>query len=588
MAINQKEASNQEKTFDPIDEPTRGSEIVVEALKREGVDQIFGYPGGASMEIHQAFTEEEEVDVVLTRHEQGAAFAAQGYARTTGEAGVCLATSGPGATNLLTGIQDAKMDSIPLVAITGQVPRDMIGDDAFQETDIIGATMQMTKHNYLIQDIDDIAETVEEAFYLAETGRPGPVLIDIPKDVQQEYTVPNFADAPDRPGYSPNYEANPRQVKQAAKAIEDARKPVIYCGGGIVAAEASEELRELADSCNIPVTTTVMGLGVYPEHKDKSLKMLGMHGTEYANLAVAQCDLLIALGVRFDDRVTGNVDEFAKHADIIHVDIDPSEINKNKVVDIPIVSDVKDALEKLNETVEPDECEYEEWHEQIQDWKSERPLRYKERDDVIMPQYVCERLSDLAPNDSIITVGVGQHQMFAAQHYDFSEPRTWLSSSGLGTMGFGYPSAVGAKVAKPDREVIDIDGDGSFMMNEHELATVAQHDIGAKAIILNNYHLGMVVQWEDRFYGGTRGDTYIGDPEVDFVKICEGHGVEAERISQKENLDEAIERLLDYDGPYVLEVIVPHEEHVLPMIPSGGTIDDMITPDFGPGEEHDE
>lgn len=583
MAVEPKDSPRtNDKTYEPIDEPMRGSEIVGEAVKRQGVEYIFGYPGGASMEIHQALTDEDDVDVILTRHEQGAVFAAQGYARTTGEAGVCLATSGPGATNLLTGIQDAKMDSIPLVAITGQVPRAMIGDDAFQETDVIGATMQMTKHNYLIQDIDDIASTIAEAFYLAESGRPGPVLVDIPKDVQQEYTTPDFSSSPERPGYSPNIEANPNQIKQAAKAIEKARKPVIYCGGGIIAAEASDQLRELADTCDIPVTTTVMGLGAYPEHKDKSLRMLGMHGTEYANLAVAQCDLLIALGVRFDDRVTGKVEEFAKHADIIHVDIDPSEINKNKIVDIPIVSDVKDALDKLNDAVDDEECNYDEWHDQIQEWKTERPLRYKQRDDAIMPQYVCERLDDLAPNDSIITVGVGQHQMFAAQYYDFSEPRSWLSSSGLGTMGFGYPAAVGAKVAHPDREVIDIDGDGSFLMNEQELATVAQHDIAAKGIILNNYHLGMVVQWEDRFYGGNRGDTYIGDPEVDFVEICNGHGVEAERVSEKENLDDALQRMLDHDGPYLLEVIVPYEEHVLPMIPSGGTIDDMITPDIDP------
>ncbi|MFB6357362.1 MAG: thiamine pyrophosphate-dependent enzyme, partial [bacterium] len=371
------------------------------------------------------------------------------------------------------------------------------------------------------------------------------------------------------------------QIKEAARLIEDANKPVIYCGGGIVAAEASEELRELADECDIPVTTTVMGLGVYPEHKDKSLMMLGMHGTEYANLAVAQCDLLIALGVRFDDRVTGKVDEFAKHADIIHVDIDPSEINKNKIVDVPIVSDVKYALEELNRVVDPDECEYDDWHEQIQDWKEERPLRYKEKgEDVIMPQYVCEKLNDVTPEKTILTVGVGQHQMFAAQHYKFSEPRTWLSSSGLGAMGFGYPAALGAKVAKPDHEVIDIDGDGSFLMNEQELACAAQHDIGAKAIILNNYHLGMVVQWEDRFYGGNRGDTYIGEPEVDFIKICEGHGVDADRVHKKKNLENALETLIEHDGPYVLEVIVPYEEHVLPMIPSGGTIDDMITPDF--------
>jgi acetolactate synthase-1/2/3 large subunit len=577
MAIDKEEA----KTQSNEQEPMRGCEIIAESLAQQGVEKIFGYPGGASMEIHQALSDRDDVDVVLTRHEQGAAFMAEGYARTTGEAGVCLATSGPGATNLVTGIADAKMDSIPLVAMTGQVPQHFMGMDAFQETDIIGATMQMTKHNYLITDPMDIPSTIDEAFHLAETGRPGPVLIDIPKDVQKSYETPDFDRTIHRPGYSPDEKADRDQLREAAELIEDANKPVIYCGGGIIAAEASEELRELADTADIPVTTTVMGLGAYPEENDKSLMMLGMHGTEYANLAVAQSDCLIALGVRFDDRVTGKVEEFAKHADIIHVDIDPSEINKNKIVDVPIVSDVKYALEELNEILDTDECEYDDWHDQIEEWKEERPLRYKEVEEgCIMPQYVCEKLSDMAPDDTILTVGVGQHQMFAAQYYEFNQPRCWHSSSGLGAMGFGWPSAIGAKVAAPDREVIDIDGDGSFMMNEQELAAAAQHDIGAKAIVLNNYHLGMVVQWEDRFYGGNRGDTYIGDPEVDFVEICEGHGVDAKRIHKKEQLEPALEELLEHDGPYVLECIVPYEEHVLPMIPSGGTIDDMITPDF--------
>jgi len=578
MAVETRDASDASSEQRTVDEPLRGCEIVAESLVRQDVRHLFGYPGGASMEIHQALTKQEEIDVILTRHEQGAVFAAEGYARVTGRAGVCLATSGPGATNLLTGIQDAKMDSIPVVAITGQVPRDFIGDDAFQETDIIGATMQMTKHNYLIQDVEDIAPTIAEAFYLAESGRPGPVLIDIPKDVQQEYAVPDFVDEPQHPGYHPPREADPQQIEKAARAIQHARKPVIYCGGGIVAAEASEELRTLADTANIPVATTVMGLGVYPEDSDNALQMLGMHGTEYANLAVDRCDLLIALGVRFDDRVTGDVEQFADNAKIIHVDIDASEINKNKIVDIPIVADVGDALRKLNEVLEPGD--YEAWHEQIRQWKQERPLRYQQREGEIMPQYVCERLSELSPEDTIVSVGVGQHQMFAAQYYKFSSPRTWLSSSGLGAMGFGYPAAVGAKVARPDFEVVDVDGDGSFMMNEHELATAAQHDIAAKAVILNNLHLGMVVQWEDRFYGGNRGHTYLGEPRIDFVKICEGHGVPAERVTEKENLDGALQRMLDHDGPYVVEVIVPYEEHVLPMIPSGQTVDDMITPDF--------
>ncbi len=558
-------------------EPMRGCEIIRESLVNQKVKHIFGYPGGASMEIHHALNKTDNIDLILGRHEQGVSFAAGAYARVTGKVGVCMATSGPGATNLVTGIQDAMMDSIPLVALTGQVPTDAVGMDAFQESDIVGATQQMTKHNYLIQDIDNIPAIFEEAFYLAKSGRPGPILIDIPKDIQQGYTVPDFNKTFDRPGYDPNYEANPRQIKQAAVAIKQAKKPVIYCGGGVVSGDASEELRELIDKTGIPVTTTMTGLGAYPEDKDNALQMLGMHGTEYANLAVSQADLLIALGVRFDDRVTGKVEEFAKHGKIIHVDIDPAEINKTKLADIPIASDVKQALQSLNEVIEPGEYDY--WLDQIKEWKDDRPLRYESIGDTIKPQTVCEKVSEMTDDDTIIATGVGQHQVFAALHYTFKEPRTWVSSCGLGAMGFGLPAAIGAKLALPDQEVINIDGDGSFMMNQQELATAVQHNIGAKTIILNNQHLGMVVQWEDRFYGGDRGDTYIGDPEVDFIKICEGMGVPAERISKRDELEPALRKLLDHDGPYVLEVLVPYEEHVLPMIPAGGTIDDMITPD---------
>lgn len=559
-------------------EPMRGCEIIRESLVNQDVEHIFGYPGGASMEIHHALNKTDKIDLILGRHEQGVSFAAGAYARVTGKTGVCMATSGPGATNLVTGIQDAMMDSIPLIALTGQVPTDAVGMDAFQESDIVGATQQMTKHNYLIQDIEDIPAIFEEAFYLANSGRPGPILIDIPKDIQQGYTVPDFSKKFDRPGYDPNYKANPHQIKEAAEAIKQAKKPVLYCGGGVVSGDASEELRELVDKTDIPVTTTMTGLGAYPEDEDNALQMLGMHGTEYANLAISQADLLIALGVRFDDRVTGKVEEFAKHGDIIHVDIDPAEINKMKLADIPVVSDVKRALQKLNEEVEPGDYDY--WLDQIQEWKEDRPLRYESKGDAIMPQTVCEKLSEMTEDDAIIATGVGQHQVFAALHYTFKEPRTWVSSCGLGAMGFGLPAAIGAKQALPDRQVINIDGDGSFMMNQQELATAVQHDIGAKTIVLNNQHLGMVVQWEDRFYGGDRGDTYIGEPEIDFIQICEGMGVEADRISKRDELESGLQKLLDHEGPYVLEVLVPYEEHVLPMIPAGGTIDDMITPDI--------
>ncbi len=572
------DSDKSKKNKNANNQPMRGCEIICESLVRQGVKELFGYPGGASMEIHHAINQSEEIDVILSRHEQGAAFSAGGYARATGEVGVCMATSGPGATNLITGIQDAMMDSIPIVALTGQVPTGVIGMDAFQEADIIGATRQMTKHNYLLKDIDDIPAVFSEAFYLAKSGRPGPVLIDIPKDVQQAYTVPDFDKSIHRPGYEPNYGANPKQIKQAARAIKEARKPVIYSGGGIITANASEELRELVDKTGIPVTTTMTGLGAYPEDRDNALHMLGHHGTEYSNLAVSQADLLIALGVRFDDRVTGKVSAFAKHGKIIHIDIDPAEINKNKIADIPIVCNLKEALQDLNQIVEAGE--YDEWLTQIAEWKEKRPLRYRNDGESIMPQHVCETLSKLAPDDAIIATGVGQHQVFTALHYTFKHPRTWISSCGLGAMGFGLPGAIGAKLAKPDREVINIDGDGSFIMNEQELATAAQHNIGVKTIIFNNDHLGMVVQWEDRFYGGTRGDTYIGDPPVDFVKICEGHCVEADRISDKSELEDAIKKLLEHPGPYVLEVPVSYEAHVLPMIPSGGTIDDMIVPDF--------
>lgn len=575
----------------------RGADIVIKCLEREGVDVVFGYPGGASMEMHQALTRSRQIRTILPRHEQGESFAAEGYARATGKAGVCFATSGPGATNLVTGIADAFMDSVPLIAITGQVPRHMIGKGAFQETDVFGVSVPIVKHSYLVMNVEDIPRVIQEAFLIATTGRPGPVWIDIPKDVQQATCRPVFPREVSLRGYNPNQRIDPIAVNEIAGLIEKSERPVIYAGGGIISSDAGADLCRFAEKTNIPVATTLMGIGAIPSEHPLSLRWLGMHGTAYANFAVDKADLLLALGVRFDDRVTGKVSEFCKHGTIVHIDVDPSEINKNKVAHLPVVSDIRYALRELNKVVKGKK--FAPWHKQLADWKAKFPFRYHVTDEVlksqyvreflrgdtreiVMPQHVVELLSELTAGEAIVTTGVGQHQMWAGQYYNFKHPRTFITSAGLGAMGFGYPAALGAKVACPDREVIDIDGDGSFVMNIQELATAHIERIAAKAIILNNQHLGMVVQWEDRFYQSNRGHTYLGDPQnphqiyPDFVAICRGFNVKAERVVRKSELRPALERMLAAKEAYLLDVVVPYTEHVLPMIPAGKTVHDII------------
>ncbi len=576
-------------------ELTSGADILIQALVNLGVDTIFAYPGGASMPLHQALTRfSDKLRTILPRHEQGGGFAAQGVARSTGKVGVCMATSGPGATNLVTAIADAKLDSVPMIAITAQVPTKVIGSDAFQETPIVEVCRGITKHHYLVTNVADIARVIKEAYLIATTGRPGPVLVDVPKDVQLSSCVPDYDAEPELPGYrfdSPL--ARPEQINQIAAAIKLSKRPVVYAGGGIISAEASEALRTLIKKTGIPITTTVMGLGAYPGTDPLSLDMLGMHGSVYANLAVDQADLLIALGVRFDDRVTGKVEEFCKHGKIIHVDIDASELNKNKPAHIPVCSDVKYALDKLNKIVEPPE-DISEWVEQCQQWKQDDPFKFNTSFPGIVQQHAIQELWKLtAEQDPVVAVGVGQHQMWAAQFYKFAEPRRWMSSSGLGTMGFGLPAAMGAQAVHPGRLVIDIDGDGSFLMNIQEMATCVCEKLPVKVLLLNNQHLGMVVQWEDRFMQGNRAHTYLGpvdNPEAvgkgdglgpkerypDFVSIAKGFGWGANSVKEKADLVGALQAMLDYDGPYLLDVEVPYQEHVLPMIPGNGTVKDLI------------
>jgi acetolactate synthase I/II/III large subunit len=569
-----------------------GADTVVECLVREGVDAIFAYPGGASQELHQAFARRSDVRVILPRHEQGGVFAAEAYSRASGKVGVCMATSGPGATNLVSGIADAYMDSVPLICITGQVFSKFIGKSAFQETDFFGMTLPIVKHSYLVLDAADLPRIFKEAFYLARSGRPGPVIIDIPKDVQQAKLTPVFPATIEFANKSLTEfpHASDEQLKNILDLIAKAQRPILYTGGGLVSAEASADLRAFAEKTNIPVATTLMGVGAFPENHPLSLRWFGMHGSAYGNWAVDQADLVLCLGARFDDRITGAVEKFAAAATIVHIDIDPSEHNKNKRVQFPVASDIKYALKRLNELIavakfSPPDTKP--WHTQCAAWKRDYPFAFEESRHIV-PQEAVAMLHELTKGEAIITTGVGQHQMWAAQFYPFNEPRRYISSLGLGAMGFGYPAAMGAKVACPDKQVIDIDGDGSWLMNVQELATCHIEKIAAKAMILNNQHLGMVVQWEDRFYGSVRGNTILGDetnvggPEnlaglyPDFVKIAEGFGVKGRRVHKKSELKAAIQEMLDHDGPYVLDVIVPYTEHVLPMIPAGKTVKDML------------
>jgi acetolactate synthase-1/2/3 large subunit len=538
------------------------------------------------MEIHQALTRSPLITNHLFRHEQGEAFAASGYARASGRVGVCVATSGPGATNLVSALADALLDSIPMVAITGQVPRRMIGTDAFQETPIVEVTRSITKHNYLVLDVEDIPRVIQEAFFLASSGRPGPVLVDIPKDIQQQMAVPVW-DAPmSLPGYIARLPKPPATelLEQVLRLVGEARRPILYVGGGCSA--SGEELRRFVELTGIPVTTTLMGLGNFPSDDPLSLRMLGMHGTVYANYAVDKADLLLAFGVRFDDRVTGKIEAFASRSKIVHIDIDPAEIGKNKQPHVSICADVKLALQGLNALLSGSKArksfDFGSWHEELEQQKTEFPLGYKTFGEAIPPQYAIQVLDELTKGEAIIATGVGQHQMCAAQYYTYKRPRQWLSSAGLGAMGFGLPAAAGAAVANPGVTVVDIDGDGSFLMNIQELALIRIENLPVKVMILNNQHLGMVVQWEDRFYKANRAHTYLGNPEneseiyPDFVTIAKGFNVPAVRVTKRSEVRAAIKKMLETPGPYLLDIIVPHQEHVLPMIPSGGAFKDII------------
>jgi acetolactate synthase-1/2/3 large subunit len=549
-----------------------GSQILVDALIREGAEYVFGIPGGAVLPLFDALFD-SSIKFILTRHEQGAGHAADGYARATGKVGVCLVTSGPGATNLTTAIATAYMDSIPIVAITGQVKTFLIGNDAFQEADIIGITRPITKHSYLVKDIKDLARIVKEAFFIANTGRRGPVLIDLPVDVTMEKCEEVIPTEVDLPGYKPRYEGHIRQIMIAAEAINSSRQPVVYTGGGIIASECSKDLLEFAEKGNLPVTTTLMGLGGFPEDHHLSLGMLGMHGTAYANFAVTESDVLVAIGARFDDRITGKIDEFAPHAKIIHIDIDPASISKSIRVDIPVVGDAKNILQELNKHIHL--VERKEWFDKIKQWKEKNPLSYNNSGNVIKPQYVIEQICDAAKGNAIITTEVGQNQMWAAQYFTFTQPRTFLSSGGLGTMGYGFPAAIGAQLGCPDKLVVDIAGDGSIQMNIQELSTVARLNIPVKIAILNNGYLGMVRQWQELFYNKRYSSVNLnGNP--DFVKLAEAYGAKGFLVEKKEDVRPTIEKAFSIKGPVVMDFRVDPNENVFPMVPAGQAIHRMI------------
>lgn len=549
-----------------------GAEIFIESLKKENVDIIFGYPGGVLLPIFDALYS-SGLKVVLPRHEQGAAHMADGYARATGKVGVCLATSGPGATNLVTGIATAHMDSVPMVAFTGQVASSLIGNDAFQEVDIIGITRPITKHNFLIKNVKDMAETIKEAFYIASTGRPGPVLVDMPKDVTTAKCAFNYPEKIEMRSYKPNAEPHLNQIKKAAALIAEAKKPLIYAGGGVLLANAHEELKALAEKLNAPVTLTTMGLGAFPGTHRQFLGMLGMHGTRTANYAVQESDVIIAVGARFDDRVTGRVDHFAPNARIIHIDVDPASISKIVTVDIPVVADAKKALIALNKEVS--QGQHDQWWIQINEWKEKFPLTYEKSNDTIKPQQVIETLYEMEGSDLFVATDVGQHQMWTAQFYKFDRPRQWASSGGLGTMGYGFPAALGAQFGLPGKKVAVISGDGSFQMNMQELATAVTYKLPVKIVLLNNGFLGMVRQWQELFHGKRYSSTNI-ENSVDFVKLAESFGAKGIRIAKPGDLKAGLKQAFEMEGPVLIDCIVEREENVWPMVPAGAPIHEMI------------
>ncbi len=551
-----------------------GAKIFLDTLIEKGVDTIFGFPGGAVLPIYDQLYQ-SPIRHILVRHEQGAAHAADGYARATGKVGICLATSGPGATNLVTGLANAFMDSVPIIAFTGQVPTTMIGNDSFQEADIYGISIPITKYNYLVKDVGLLRQVLNEAFYLAKTGRPGPILIDLPKDVQNNETENYEGNMIELPSSSKDQdpEENKSQILKAIEAIKEAKRPVLYAGGGIIISGAEAQLRELAEKASIPVTTTLMGKGALPETHELSLGMLGMHGTKYANYAVTETDLLIGVGVRFDDRVTGNVSKFAPNAKIIHIDIDPAEISKIIKAHIPIVGDSKAVLSSICGMLET--ISHPDWLQQIEEWKRQYPLSYKMSSDEIKPQYVVEQIYEATKGEAIITTEVGQNQMWAAQYYKVHRPRSFISSGGLGTMGFGFPAAIGAKTGCPERIVFDIAGDGSFQMTIQELATAVQNCINVKIAILNNGYLGMVRQWQEIFFGRRYSHTCIGKTP-DFAAIAKGYGAEGMLVLRPEDVRPAIEKAIEIEKPVVIDFHVSPEENVYPMVPPGGAINQML------------
>lgn len=555
---------------------------MLECLKKEGVDTIFGYPGGTVINIYDELFSFKEINHILPRHEQAGTHAADGYARATGRVGVCLATSGPGATNTVTGIATAYMDSIPMVIITGQVPTPLIGNDAFQEVDIIGITRPCTKHSFLVRDVKDLAMIMKKAFYIARSGRPGPVLVDLPKDVQMAQTEFIYPETVEIRSYKPNLGGHPRQVEKAVAMMLDACRPVMYVGGGTVLGNASDELTALARKLTIPVTTTLMGLGSFPANDPNSLGMLGMHGAYCANMAMTNSDLIIAIGARFDDRVTGKLGTFAPHAKIIHIDVDPTSIKKNVRVDLPIVGDVKDVLtkmikqaDKLKDKVAEFKAALAPWHEDISGWKEKHPIGYKESSTIIKPQFVIQKLRELSDEDAIISTDVGQHQMWTAQFFQFNKPRTLLTSGGLGTMGFGLPSAMGAQAAFPGRQVITICGDGGVQMNIQEMATLVQNRLPVKIVILNNNFLGMVRQWQELFFDKRYSSTCMELP-IDFVKLADAYGAKGFSTSKPSDVEKIIKQGFEEAGPVIMEFKIAREEKVLPMVPAGAALNEMV------------
>ena len=557
-----------------------GAQILLESLKKEGVDVLFGYPGGAVIDIYDELPRHPELKHVLVRHEQGAVHAADGYARASGKVGCCLVTSGPGATNTVTGIATAYCDSIPLVVFTGQVPTQLIGNDAFQEVDIVGITRPCTKHNFLVKDVRNLAKTIRQAFYLARSGRPGPVLVDLPKDIMQARTEFVWPEDIFMRSYNPTYKPNLNQLRRTAEELAKARKPIILAGGGVLMANASEVLCELAHELNIPVATTLMGLGAFPANGDLWLGMVGMHGTYAANMSINHADLLVCVGARFDDRVTGRLQDFASHARIVHIDIDPTSIRKNVEVDVPVVGDCRQALEGILEICRAKMADtdwsgmHADWLQTVHEWKANHPLAYN-KNGHIKPQQVIETMYSITKGDAIIATEVGQNQMWAAQFYTFTKPRTLLTSGGLGTMGYGFPAAIGAQFAFPDKLVINVAGDGSIQMNIQELATVVQNKIPVKVVILNNGHLGMVRQWQELFYNRNYSHTNM-EAQPDFVKLAEAYGAEGYRISKPEDLEDVLRKALTSPNPAFIDVMVEREENVYPMVPAGAALDEML------------